>query len=430
MSKLILFLLLTISVMAHTPRNIQAPNVAADFWTQWGSTNPRMALFVKLTPKADWTGVSAIGFTSNTRNMTLPGHPGVTFYSSPGITPTIVEQGLGDVANLELTGVYQTGIFERLDVIAGQWSFSEIEVFSACWNNTDLGELVHFRGNLGEFRDYGTYFTAEGRGLIGRLSNDVVVATQRMCRVKEFGNTRCKKVLTGSFTYNATSDVAGAVITETAHGMTTGETVYLTISAGAINPELTVNTGYFVIRATADTFKLATTYANAVAGTGITLTAAAGTITVNRGAVIIGSVVYKIKQSSVTGIGSASGSDTENQVMIFDTSTFAGVVPTSPNFVAWLAYFPNGTLTAVDGPNAGITREIATASEATGLHPYARIELKRPFPFAVDTNTLFDLTMGCKRRLEDCRAYHNAVNFDAEAFVPGIEAANRITSGF
>lgn len=421
---LITFALYAQPIEMHTPRNIQPPNDAADFWAQWSSVNPRVALFVKITPQSFWTGASAIGFTSNTRDMTLPGHVGITFKSAPGITPTLVDQVLGETASIDMQGVYQTGIFEQADVIAGKWNFAEIEVFSASWQNTDLGELVHFKGNLGEFKDYQLFFTAEGRGLIGRLSRDVDDKTQRLCRVAEFGNARCGKVLTGSFEYNATSDVAGAVITETAHGMTTGEPVRPSVTSGAINPELTAGTGYYVIRLTADTFSLATTYANARAGTALTLTDAVGIIKINRGQVIVGGVSYDIKQLAVEGNSSISVAG-----LVFDTSTFAGNVPVDSAALAlYAALLPNGTITARSGPNNGVSREISGAAEATGGHPFMFVEMKRPFPYAIDVTTDFDITFGCRRTLEDCRKFTNALNFQGEPFIPNIENANRITS--
>jgi hypothetical protein len=87
----------------------------------------------------------------------------------------------------------------------------------------------------------------------------------------------------GTFTYNATSDVAGQAITETTHGMVTGDIVYMTVSSGVINPELTASRAYYVYRFDANTFYVCTTLANAIAGTGITLTDAVGVITVHKG---------------------------------------------------------------------------------------------------------------------------------------------------
>lgn len=175
----------------HTPRNIQSPYTASDFWAQWSSVNPRMSVFLKITPQAFWTGVSAIGFTSNTRDMTLPGHSGTTFKSAPGLTPSVLEQALDEAGNLELTGIYQAGSFTRADVAAGKWAYASVEVFSASWENVNLGELVHFKGNLGEVKDYQAYFSAEGRGLIARLSDNAAVVTTRLCRVKDFRDAEC-----------------------------------------------------------------------------------------------------------------------------------------------------------------------------------------------------------------------------------------------
>lgn len=189
----------------HIPRNIQAPYGASDFWIQWGSDTPRMVLCIKITSKSEF-GSIVVGFTTNTRNMTLPGHGGVTFKSAPAMTPTVVEQGLDEAATMELTGVYTSDTFTQNDVTVGKWNFATVEVFSVCWDNVNLGELLHFKGYVGEIRDYQTYFTCEGRGLISKLSQEVDKVTQRLCRVKEFRDAECghtaPTVIIASVTYN------------------------------------------------------------------------------------------------------------------------------------------------------------------------------------------------------------------------------------
>lgn len=59
-----------------------------------------------------------------------------------------------------------------------------------------------------------------------------------------------------------------AVLTITAHGLNTGDPLYLT-TTGTLPTGLTANTQYFSIYVDANTIRLATTYANAVAGTAI-----------------------------------------------------------------------------------------------------------------------------------------------------------------
>lgn len=61
------------------------------------------------------------------------------------------------------------------------------------------------------------------------------------------------------------------VFTQVGHGLYTGRMVYLT-TTGALPTGLSVNTAYYLIKVTNDTFRLATSYANAVAGTAINTT--------------------------------------------------------------------------------------------------------------------------------------------------------------
>ncbi len=72
----------------------------------------------------------------------------------------------------------------------------------------------------------------------------------------------------GTFTAN-TNDT----LSLTNHGLYTGDHVYVTNSGGALPTGLSANTDYWVIRLTSGTFYLATSYANAVAGTRIDITA-------------------------------------------------------------------------------------------------------------------------------------------------------------
>lgn len=69
----------------------------------------------------------------------------------------------------------------------------------------------------------------------------------------------------------ANVDTATNVITSTAHGWQTGQEVTLT-QAGTLPAPLAKNTPYFIIRTSADAFKLATSLSNAMAGTAIDLT--------------------------------------------------------------------------------------------------------------------------------------------------------------
>lgn len=158
-----------------------------------------MCTCIKVTPRVG----TAIGFTTNTRDLTLPGHVGTTFVATPGITPSVAEWSLGEPTNMDFTGLYTTGSFDQSEVIAGYWNFASVEVFNVCWHNVNLGEFVIFKGNLGEIKDYQTYFTSEARGLLSRLSNEVDKVTSRFCRCKRFGDAECGKSLAGTVVLDA-----------------------------------------------------------------------------------------------------------------------------------------------------------------------------------------------------------------------------------
>lgn len=64
---------------------------------------------------------------------------------------------------------------------------------------------------------------------------------------------------------------SGDLMTKTAHGLQTGDPVKFV--SGTTFTGLTAGTRYFAIRASADTFQVATSYANAVAGTAVALSA-------------------------------------------------------------------------------------------------------------------------------------------------------------
>lgn len=98
-------------------------------------------------------------------------------------------------------------------------------------------------------------------GLVAHASNAFAISLQvpRALVVADF-----------TFTGEADDDL----LTATAHGLQTGDgPVRVSNSGGALPTGLAADTDYYVIRASANTFSLATTRENAIAGTAINLTA-------------------------------------------------------------------------------------------------------------------------------------------------------------
>lgn len=174
--------------MPNVIRNIQSGYDADDFWTNYGSSTPRVCVLVKVIPLDRWGGESnALGFTSNTRNMTMPEHS-IVFKSKVGISPSNIEITLNEATNLEFSGLYQDDAFTREDVLAGKWNGARVEIMVVCWDNVNLGEWLVASLSLGEFKDYESAFTVEARGDLSLLANQPNFVTSKLCRRREFGN--------------------------------------------------------------------------------------------------------------------------------------------------------------------------------------------------------------------------------------------------
>lgn len=107
-------------------------------------------------------------------------------------------------------------------------------------------------------------------------------------------------------TYTEATDVTGNVIDTTAvHGLVTGDAI-VAVAAGTIDSGLTQNTVHYVIRVSSTTLSLATTYANAIAGTAITLNDD-------------GTGVTSLHKRLIVGIFN-NGANTSEAILGFDTS--------------------------------------------------------------------------------------------------------------
>ena len=125
------------------------------------------------------------------------------------------------------------------------------------------------------------------------ISNDLARKINKVLRVisPTLGTTlksldeSTKKTVRGSYDFSTNADsftfvdadvnVTADTISESGHGLTTGDAVVLS-TTGTLPTGLSVATAYYAIYVNASTFKLATSRANALAGTAINITAATG----------------------------------------------------------------------------------------------------------------------------------------------------------
>lgn len=189
----------------------------------------------------------------------------------------------------------------------------------------NLSSITKYEGLAPAFDErFGTLATLDSNGVVD--TNGVVVLGYS-ASVRVFGHTQATIVAAATVTTPAagafTCVAATNICTDAAHGFQTGlkgqGTTTTTLPAG-----LNTSTDYFVIYLTADTYSLATSYANAVAGTAIDITdTGTGTHTFTPTAIAGGTAAL---QGSINGttwvdIGSTSQNITATANLIYNISS-------------------------------------------------------------------------------------------------------------
>lgn len=122
-------------------------------------------------------------------------------------------------------------------------------------------------------------------------------------------------------------DVTNDIITHTAHGLTTGLRVWVSTTAGTIPTGLTMGTSYYAIALTADTYALATSSTNAVAGTKVDITANIGSSTIGTHPLAL---VLSAGAASNTGFKWQASNDGTN---FYDVSLASVTYSTASNYL-------------------------------------------------------------------------------------------------
>jgi len=168
--------------MPHTVRNYSGPSDADSYWEYLaGEDALTLALFLKITPSTDFSGMPTLGFTSFDEPVTLSAHS-MTFYPTAGLFPSAVETEASKPANFELTGVFEaTGVTEA-DLLAGKWTGAGIELWRMNYSDLTMGEEVLFRGKISHFTNKQDGFKAEITGYTDRMDTNFGEMTSRVCR--------------------------------------------------------------------------------------------------------------------------------------------------------------------------------------------------------------------------------------------------------
>lgn len=139
-------------------------------------------------------------------------------------------------------------------------------------------------------------------------------------------------------TFAAATDKA----THAAHGLLTGDGPLFYAGSGVLPPEVVAGTGYYVVKVDANTYKLATTLANALSSTTLDLTAdSSGTITASDSADT--SRIYWHTHDSLLGLAGDGAISLASQI------AYSKRIPHSPRAVAYalVATLDTGSVSAV-----------------------------------------------------------------------------------
>jgi hypothetical protein len=407
------------------------------------------------------TDGTTYAFTSFDEDLVIGG---VTYLSTAGFTRSAVQTGsTGEVDNLDVVGFFQDDAITERDLKNGLFDYASIHLFAVNWANLSQGICKLRRGWLGECTlTPAGIFKAELRGMTQALVQEFGADYMPICRA-DLGDSKCKvpikpsawshntPIAQGSFMQAATrpDDAMQVAIFEAQNSGTTGSTepawdpaIGATTTdhdiswvskpywrgifsvASVINqrefvsslsvpaaPSTTSNTGSvsFRLNVSANT---TITVSDGVVSHGFTIPidakpedvleyfypAMASYTDWSMAVTYSGATVYFTNTSgqpgSITKIG-----DTLRGIIIQDFQSAA---------------FDGGTVTWIDGDNAGTSMEIKAYDTGSST---VVLWLRSKFPIAVGDR--FFAYPGCDKRRDTCvNIFNNILNFRGEPDMP------------
>ncbi len=361
--------------------------------------------------KATLRNGTVFGFTDHTRDIVFDGQ---TYESSTGYTPSAIDTSAAlNVDNMEVEAIMTSDAISEADLIAGLWDYAEVEVFWVNWADLTMGRMILKSGTLGEITIKKKTFVAEIRGLTQNFTNVLGEMSSPTCRVKRFGDARCKKSLaaltvtgtvdttdptarvifdaarveagpTGGKTITGISRARYAVVSCTAHGFAQNDIITLSDIVGVVQDGATDDTGIYQEGTHAP-----------LNGSLVTVTST----TTNTFTIDVDTRLYNVDITL--------GQSEASQVY---TDYISGGLAMPQGLASIYDY---GMVTFTSGENNGLSMEVKAYVPGT-------IVLQLPMPYEIAAGDTYSLVQGCDRSFVTCRDRHdNAVNFRGEPHLPG-----------
>lgn len=224
---------------------------------------------VSLTITVDSVGVTRAGFGKPlilSHNASFPER--VRFYSS---TAELADDGFdSDSPEYRAVSAFLGQNPRPEQVAIGRASTSVIQQYTIDAGTARNSEAYSIEVKGEGFDDDTAEYTSDAAATVAEIHNGLVTALNAVTDNNYLAEFAPLVFADDTFT------ASGAVLSATAHGLLTGDGPFQLTSSGTLPANLALATNYWAIKLDADTFSLATSLANALAGTAIT-TGDAGT---------------------------------------------------------------------------------------------------------------------------------------------------------
>lgn len=157
------------------------------------------------------TRADAHSFYFTDHDVDIP-YLGNTYVAATGYLPSAVQTSSKlNVDNLEVTSVLDADFITDADLIAGLWDYADVYIYEVNWADLTMGARTVRRGKLGEVSAGKVAFTAELRGMMQNLQQEIGRLILPACDA-DLGDTRCGVTLA---TYTSTGTITA--VTDNAH---------------------------------------------------------------------------------------------------------------------------------------------------------------------------------------------------------------------
>lgn len=344
---------------------------------------------------------------------------GVTYESASGYVPTAVEQSCAlNVDNLEVQAILDSSDITEEDMLAGVWNYAKVEIFLVNYEDLTQGKMILKTGTIGEITLKQPSFVAEIRGNTQPYSNNIMEMSSPTCRVKRFGDERCKLSL-------SSLTVSGTVTSSSPDNRVFGDTSRTEAGAPGAKPITGISQAVQAVISCAGHGLRVGDYATITDVVGVVRVGATdseGVYHPGDGVSINGSMLAAIEVTADTftvdldtrpydpdpNVGQSNASE------VYSAYVSGGGMTPPGNSSA----FDYGLVRWITGLNAGLSMEVKEYSPGV-------VMLQLPMQHPIAAGDQYELEQGCDRSFARCRQLNNTINFRGEPHLPGQDKVMR-----